>query len=562
MKKERWIFLIAIVVLTTAIWAAQTEDKKEPLSIEQRMEKVLFEWNRLDRPGVSVTVVKDGKVVFQKAYGLASMEHNIHNTNKTLFDTVSIAKPFTGMAIAMLETQGKLSLEDDIRKYIPELPDFGKTVTLGHLLYHTSGIWDWSKALAAAGWQLEDVITFDHIMGIIKRQKKLQFDPGSKYLFSDTNYNLLAETVKRVTGQSFRDWGWENIFRPLGMFKTVVRDQLGEPIENQAYGYDYHPLRGYRKGGDNLNAVGSHCVFSSGEDMGKWLLNLESGKVEGSKVIKKIFTPGVLDNGKKIDYAYGWEIDTYKGLKRFSVSGQLGGFNSTLQYFPEHKFGVVMLSNWISGWGNLAYPARQIIDIYLEAHLEKPAPPSTTTPKAKEIKPNPDRYDLYAGDYRWSPGFVVNIYREKDKLMLKARGSSYELLPLSENQFKLSVADYRLTFQKNKDGKVHQVLILEGSGSEEIAPKIELVNPGPDELKEFTGTYYCQELDARYSVILEDKKLVITHIRLSDVSLTPEARDHFNSNSRSYSMIEFIRDKQQKVSGFKMMGFDIMFKKI
>jgi CubicO group peptidase (beta-lactamase class C family) len=562
MKKTKCILLIAIVALTAAIWAAQTENKKEPLSIEQRIEKALFEWNRLDRPGVSVTVVKDGKVVFQKAYGLASMEHNIHNTNKTLFDTVSIAKPFTGMAIAMLEAQGKISLEDDIRKHIPELPDFGKTVTLGHLLYHTSGIWDWPDALAAAGWQLEDVITFDHIMGIIKRQKKLQFDPGSKYLFSNTNYNLLAETVKRVTGQSFREWGWENIFRPLGMFKTVVRDQLGEPIENQAYGYNYHPRRGYRKLGDNLNAVGSHCVFSSGEDMGKWLLNLETGKVGGITVMKKVFTPGVLDNGKKIDYAYGWTIDTYKGLKRFSVSGQLGGFNSTLQYFPQHKFGVVMLSNWISGWGNLAYPARQIVDIYLESHLEKPAPPSTSTPKTKEIKPNPDRYDQYAGDYRWSPGLVLNIYRDKDKLMLKAQRSSYELLPLSEMKFKLSVADYRFTFQKDKDGKVHQVLIQEGSGSEEIAPRIELVNPTPDELQEFTGTYYCQELDTRYSIILRDKKLVITHMRVNDVRLTPEARDHFNTNSRSYPMVEFIRDKQQKVSGFKMKGFEILFNKI
>ena len=561
MKKERWIFLIAFVALTAAIWPVQNENKTEPLSIEQRMEKVLFEWNRLDRPGVAVTVVKDGKVVFQKAYGLASMEHNIHNTYKTLFDTVYIANPITGMAIAMLETQGKISPGDDIRKYIPELPDFGKTVTIGHLLYHTSGIRDWSKALPAAGWRLEDVITFDHIMGIIKRQQKLEFVPGSKYRFSCTNYNLLAEIVKRVTGQSFREWAWENIFRPMGMIKTVVRDQPGEPIENQAYGYDYHPLRGYRKGGDNLIAVGSHCLFSPGEDMGKWLLNLETGKVGGSTVIEKMFTTGILDNGKKINHAYGWEFDTYKGLKRFSVSGQFGGFNSILQYFPEHKFGVVMLSNWISGWGNLSYPARQIVDIYLEAHLEKPAPPSASTPKTKDFKPNPDQYDQFSGDYRWEPGFVVNIYKEKDKLMLKIRGRPYELLPLSETQFKLSVADYRFTFEKNKEGKVHQLLLQEGSGDEQIAPKIKLVNPTPDELKEYTGVYNCRELDARYSVILKDKKLVITHMRLSDVTLTPESRDHFNTNSRSYRMVEFIRDKQQKVSGFKMMGLEIIFKK-
>ena len=564
MKKKKWIFLIAFVTLTAAVWAAQTQDKTGSLNIEQRITGVLSEWNRLDRPGISVTVVKDGKVVFQKAYGLASMEHYIPITDKTLFHTVSIAKPMTGMAIAMLEVQGKISLEDDIREHIPELPDFGKTVTIGDLLYHTSGIWDWSDALAAAGWHLEDVITFDHIMGIVKRQQKLQFDPGSKYLFSDTNYNLLAETVKRVTGQSFRDWTRENIFRPLHMFKTVFRDQPGEPIENQAYGYDYHLLRGYRKGGDNLSAVGSHCLFSSGQDMARWLLNLETGKVGGSTMIEKMFTPGVLDNGEKIDYAYGWHIDTYKGLKRFSVSGQLGGYNSILHYFPEHKFGVVLLSNWISGWGNLAYPAREIVNVYLEAYLEKPAPPTDSTSKTEAFKPDPAGYDQYAGDYRWSPGFLVNVYREKDKLMLKIQGRSYQLFPLSETRFKFPFGDIQLDFQKNKEGKVDGFLLqdVDESGGERIVPRIELVNPAPDELQEFTGTYYSRELDARYSIILRDKKLVITHLRLSDVSLTPEARDHFTTNSSRYRMVEFIRDDRQKVSGFKMTGFEVIFNKI
>jgi len=553
--------MIVLVTLAVAIWAAQDEEKKEPLSIAERMEKLFFEWNRLDRPGGAVIVVKDGKVVFQNAYGLASMEHHIPITTNTLFDVVSIARPFTGMAIAMLEAQGKLALGDDIRKHIPELPDFGKTITLRHLLYHTSGIWDWSKALVAAGWRLEDVIDFDHILKLVKRQQKLQFDPGSKYLFSNTNYNLLAETVKRVTGQSFRDWTWANIFRPLHMLKTLVRDRLGEPVRNQAYGYHYQRMRGYQKGGDNLNAVGSNCLFSSVEDMGKWMLNLETGKVGGSTVIKKILTPGVLDNGEEIDHAYGWDIDTYKGLKRFTASGQWGGFNSTIQYFPQHKFGVVVLSNWVSGWVNPAYSARSIADIYLEPHLKK-AEPSTSTSETKEIKPNPALYDQYVGDYRWEPGYVVNILREKDRLMLQTPRGKYQLLPQSENEFKLSIADYRFTFQTNKEEKVYQMLIQPGSGDEVIAPKIKLVNPTPDELKEFTGTYYCQELDARYSVILQDKKLVITHLRVSDISLIPESQDHFTTNSTTYRMVEFLRGKQQKVSGFKMTGFQIIFKKI
>jgi hypothetical protein len=221
----------------------------------------------------------------------------------------------------------------------------------------------------------------------------------------------------------------------------------------------------------------------------------------------------------------------------------------------------VVLSNWVSGWVNPVYSARNIADIYLEAHLKKAAPP-TPTSKTKEIKPDSALYDKYVGDYRWEPGYVVNILREKGRLMLQTPRGKYQLLPQSETEFKLSIANYRFTFQTNKEGKVHQMLIQPGGRDDVIAPRIKLVNPTLDELKEFTGTYYCQELDTRYSIILQDKKLVITHLRISDISLTPESRDHFTTNSTTFRMVEFLRDKQQKVSGFKMTGFQITFKKI
>lgn len=560
--KKKLIFIFFAAFTVAVLWAGQAEKKNKKLSINKRMEKLFFEWDRLDRPGGAVIVVMDGKVVFKKAYGLASMEHNIHVTPKTLFDVVSIAKPFTGMAIAMLEIQGKLLLDEDIRKHIPELPDFGKTITIRHLLYHSSGIWDWSNVLMAAGWRPGDVITMDQILKMVKRQKKLQFDPGTKYQISNTNYNLLAEIAKRVTGQSFRDWTRENIFRPLSMRKSLVRDRYGEPVENQAFAYDYVRMRGYQKGGDNLSTVGSHCLFSSVEDIGKWLINLKTGKVGGNTVIKKMFSPGVLNNGKKIDYAYGWSIDTYKGLKRFSASGYRGGFNSSLQYFPQYRFGVVVLSNWISSWVYPVYTASSVADIYLEAHLKKPKT-SATKEKAVEIKPDPALYDQYTGDYRWQPGYVVNILREKDRLVLQTpQKRKFQLLPQSKTKFKLSVADYMFTFQNSKDGKVIQILIQQSEGEDIIAQKIKIVKPTPSELMEFTGTYHCTELDIRYSIILQDNKLLITNLRLSDILLEPESQDHFTTDFPAYPMVEFIRDKQNKVSGFKMDGLQIIFKKI
>jgi CubicO group peptidase (beta-lactamase class C family) len=576
MKKQAIIFLLVMLMIFTSLIFAQTqakaEKKKEPPSIDDQMKKHFFEWRRDDRPGGIVVVVKDGKVVFQKAYGLASMEHKILNTVKTRYDAVSIARPFTAMAIAMLEAEGKLSLDDDVRKHIPELPDFGKTVKIRHLLYHTSGIMDWTKILRVSGWGVGDVIKFDHILRMVKKQKKPLFDPGSKHEISDTNYNLLAETLKRVTGESYTEWFWANIFRPLRMLKSKVRDRVGTPVDNQAYAYDYGTQRGYRRGGDNIAAIGSHCLFSNAEDMAKWLINLESGNVGGKDLFKKLLTPGKLDNGKDVKYAFGMTVGEYKGLKQLSVSGAWEGYNSSFRYFPDQKLAVMIMCNWVSGWVQPVYQTRLIADTYLKDYIKKPKAPAAASAKkaakpgdktkAKEYKPDPASYAQYLGDYRWEPGFNVKIFTEKDKLYLRTTPrNKFGLIPISEHFFKLSVADYKFTFQKNKKGKVHQVLILEGGADEVIAPKIKLVKLEPDQLKEYTGAYYAKNLDTRYSVQLKGKSLVVSHPRLSDVRLRPEERDNFATNSRAYPMVEFLRDDQKKISGFKMYNVPVTFKK-
>jgi CubicO group peptidase (beta-lactamase class C family) len=551
------------MVSAAVLLAVQDEKKKESPGIQEQLDKLFFEWNRMDRPGGAVVVVKDGKVLFKKAYGRASMEHNIPNTTGTLYEAVTVSAPVTAMAIAMLEAQGKLSLEDNIRKHISELPDWGKTVTLAHLLNHTSGIRDWSKALLAAGMRQDDVITFDHIMKMVKRQQQLVFEPGSKYDYSHTDYNLLAEIVARVTGQTFREWTWANIFRPLGMKRTLFRDRFGEPVENQAYAYDYSRMRGYRRGGDNLGAVGSHGLYSSVEDMSKWLLNLETGTVGGKTVIEKMLRPGTLNNGKTIDFACGFNIASYKGLKSYSVSGRWGGFNSALQYFPEQKFAVLLLCNWVSGWINPVSTARNITGIYLKAHF-KEDPGSTATPaKTGKIKIDPALYDEYVGDYRWNSGYLFKIVKEKDKLYYQLYPSrKYLLSPQTNTRFLLSAGvNYQFIFKRNKAGKVHQLLVQGGGEPDDIAKKIKLVRSTPGELKEFEGTYHSRELGSTYSVSVKDKSLSITHRRLDDLRLTPEEQDCFRTNSRIFTRVEFLRDKQQKISGFKLGGLDVVFRK-
>ncbi|MEO8425891.1 MAG: serine hydrolase domain-containing protein, partial [Verrucomicrobiota bacterium] len=202
-----------------------------------KVDHLFAHWDRTDSPGAAVVIVKDGSLIYQHGYGYANLEHRIPITPQTLFDVASVAKQFTGLSVAMLVQQGKLSLDDDIRKYLPEMPDFGKPITIRNLLYHTSGLRDWPGTLGLSGLDMAGPVTFDTILEMVRRQRELDFAPGEEHLYSNTGYNLLAAAVARVTGQSFRAWTDANVFRLLGMRHTLVCDDSDEVVANCANSY-------------------------------------------------------------------------------------------------------------------------------------------------------------------------------------------------------------------------------------------------------------------------------------------------------------------------------------
>src|ERR1043165_9688876 len=222
-----------------------------------RVDALFADLNRKPSPGLAIAVVRNGKVILRRGYGLANIEHRAPITPSTVFDLASLSKQFTGLAVAMLAVEGKIKLSDDIRKYIPELPDFGRPITIAHLAHHTSGLRDWASALSVAGWRPDDPITFKQILTMAYNQRSLNFEPGAEYLYSNTGYVLLAELVQRVTGRSFREWTDEHIFRPLGMTSTHVREDYNEVIPNRAYGYARAPDGAYRNTPDVIPAFGS-----------------------------------------------------------------------------------------------------------------------------------------------------------------------------------------------------------------------------------------------------------------------------------------------------------------
>ena len=186
-------------------------------TLAAEVDQLFSEWNRSDSPGAAIAVVRDSEIIYKQGYGTANLEYDIPITTTTIFNIASVSKQFAGFAIATLSHEGKLSLDDDIRTYLPDVPDFGSTITVRHLLHHTSGLRDWVQSLVIAGDMMDDVISFKHILKMARHQKALNFEPGAAFLYSNTGYNLLAEIVERVTGDSFREWTDTHIFKPLGM---------------------------------------------------------------------------------------------------------------------------------------------------------------------------------------------------------------------------------------------------------------------------------------------------------------------------------------------------------
>ncbi len=552
-------WLVGFFTLLCFVCYGQTyENKGKPLSLSDRLDKlfVFGDWARDDRPGGAVTVIQAGQVVYQKGFGLACLEYPVANSPKTVFDVAQLAQPVTAMAILMLENQGQLSLADDIRKYVPEVPDFGKTITLRHLLNQTSGLYDWLPLMRLSGLKNDDSVAAADILRKVKSQKRLLFTPGSEFLAANTNYNLLAMAVRKVTGKSFRDWTWENIFRPLKMSRTQVHDTLREMVENRAFPYNYSNFAGYLSGGDNLSAAGSHSLFTSVEDLSKWLLNLETGQVGGREVVAQLLQPAKLDNGKILAFGNGFQFGAYKGLKQLSCSGNWGAYRAGLHYFPEQRFAAVLVTNWDYNVHDPEMFLAGIADIVLEANLPavKKAAPATAPKPPKEVKVKAAVLDWYVGDYRFGPNMIYSISREGENLFVKLGNQKMQLRPIGETRFLLGIADIQLAFQKGKDGKSLR-LAFSGTGVGDMSgERIVLFKPTLEQLNEYAGTYYNEELDTGYAVTLQNGRLALSHPRLNDITLSPDEKDHFVGSSPYFRMLIFKRDEQNKIFAFFVDG--------
>lgn len=546
MKRLYRLRTILTAILLLIFVSAAIADKKT-----DAVDKLFSQWDKKDTPGCALAIVKDGEIIYKHGYGLANLELNIPITPKSVFYIGSVSKQFVTMCIAILAKQGKLSLDDDIRKYIPELPDYGHPITVRHLIHHTSGLRDYLTLLGIVGI---DYGTYhqDDVVELIAHQKELNFKPGEEYLYSNSGYFFLAVIVERASDKSLREFAEENIFKPLGMENSHFHDDYRMLIKNRASGYFPAGKGKFRNFISTFDCVGSGGLFTSVEDLFLWDQNFYHCKVGGKDLIDLMHIKGKLNSGEELDYAFALGISKYKGLKTVGHGGALGGYRSTLIRFPEQNFSVICLSNLSSF--NPSRIAQQVADIYLAGQFteEKTKPEAKPAEKAKFIKLPRNKLQEKAGAYiDKKTGTVRRLSLKGNALILETSGGRFTLTAVSETEFEVLKAPVEMVikFKKQSKGKPMLMHIYQEGEKSETYESFKLVTPTPEQLKEYTGDYYSDELQVTFRLALKEGKLHFVHKNPPESHLQPALKDKFDAEGYR---INFIRDENKRLTGFTL----------
>jgi CubicO group peptidase (beta-lactamase class C family) len=561
-KQDLFIRKIIVVILlmvgftATDISGQQNMTAKTPPSDDEPAKKVdafLSQWDKNDMPGGAVGVVKDGRLVYKRAFGMANLDYDVPNTTSTRFNLASVSKPFTAFSIALLAQQGKLSLDDDIRKYVSEIPKYDDTITIRHLLHHTSGIREYQALVSFAGLGTDNAYSPKAILNMLARQKNISFKPGAKYQYSNSGYFLLGVIVERVSGKSLRAFAEENIFKPLGMKNTLIYNNRFEVIKNRAHGYQVAPDKSIRARSSLYDLVGAGGVLTTVEDLYLWDQNFYEPKVGNKELIQLLITPGTLNSGEKIKYAFGMWRGEYKGLPIITHSGNMMGYRARIVSFPEQKFTVIALSNNMAIFPNVI--AEKLADIYLEGQL-KPDVPSQkrvaeTLPPAIALS---EKEALrYAGIYTHPESGRIFKLSVKDGKLINSGIFKKEIpvTAISENRLLIVDDNGRAELHPvfDKTGTVSEISAPNKTGKPDIFVRVKPPLDSPQQLSEYAGTYYSDELDADHKISLKGKNLSLRIGESLEPSLTAAYADVFTTAGGQINL-SFTRDDKGRITGF------------
>jgi CubicO group peptidase (beta-lactamase class C family) len=551
MKRMPVLLALPAIFLFSCLCHAQTLSP----DLAAQVDKVFEKWNRTDSPGCALGVYKDGQVVYKHGYGMANLNDDVTITPETVFHVASMSKQFTAASILLLQQQGKLSIDDDLHKYIPELPDFGERITLRHLMHHTSGLRDQWALLGLAGWRYsQDLITDDDVMSVLVHQKALNFKPGDKYMYSNTGFTLLAIVVKRVSGVSFREFTTKNIFEPLGMTHTHFRDDHEEVIKHDALGYEQDGKdKPFRMSLTNFDTAGATSLHTTVEDLQLWDENFYHPRVGGPAFIEQMLHRDKLNNGELQDYASGLAIGKYKGLPTVGHGGADAGYRSDITRFPDQHVGVSILCN-LAGTDPSAL-SNQVADILLAKDFKEPAKEPA---KAAAAAPPPapltsEQMAAVAGLY-WSKeedDFTMVLVKDGKLQMEFGRDEFHELKPFAPDHFHVADVpwgnDIDLHFVASNAGKPRRLESSFGEDKPDVHEAVTPFVPTAAELPAYAGAFVSEEIDPIYRISVENGMLTLIRLKQKPDPLQPATRDVFTGE---IGTLRFTRDANQKISGF------------
>jgi len=539
-------------LLVPTLVSAQTPSAS-PTDLTERVDKIFEKWNRTDSPGCALSVMKDGRIIYKHGYGMADLDHNVTINPSTVFHVASMSKQFTAASILMLSQQGKLSLDDDVRKYLPEIPDFGSLITIRHLIYHTSGLRDQWNLLDLAGWRYSlDLITDDDVMSVLMTQKDLNFKPGEKHVYCNTGYTLMAIIVKRISGMSFREFTTKNIFEPLGMTHTFFRDDHAEIVKNNAYGYESGKARPFRLGLTNFDTAGATSLHTTVEDLAQWDENFYHPRVGGPSFREQMLQRGKLNNGEALDYAFGLVVGKYKGVPTVDHGGADAGYRSDMTRFPEQHFSVAVLCNYSETSPSTL--ARSVADLYLAQDLKAPeSPAGGSAAQGAGITLTEERLAGLQGLY-WDrdDDRFLKTYLKDGKLRVSFdNDDDYALKPVSETLFHIADTPWgdqaNFNFEPAARDKPHRLLQGFGDGKPDVFEFVPPSTSSATQLTDYAGRYVSQEIEPVYRMVIQDGKLMLARLKHKPAPLEPRILDVFTTE---IGTIRFTRDSNDRVSGF------------
>ena len=517
----------AAVALTALLLLGPTHaDAQVPSDARARVDEIFARWDGAGSPGCAVGVTQHGRPVLEAAYGMADLEHGIQNTPETIFEGGSVSKQFTAAAVALLVLDGRLSLDDDVRRYVPELPDYGTPLTLHRLMTHTSGLRDWGSVAAISGWgRGQRSHDHDDVVDILSRQSALNFEPGHEYSYSNSGYNLLAVVVSRASGTSFADFSRERIFEPLGMEDTQWRDDYRRIVPGRSTAYSAlgggrweidRPIEYVHGNGGILTTVG---------DLAIWNRALTDGRgLGGDAFLELMHRPGVLRDGSEIRYAGGLMLGDLSGVSSVTHTGSTAGYRAYLGRFPEQGLGVAMLCNASNvptgGTGS------RVASVFLAEYLRDAAEPD----HARLARSDAERF---AGVYADPVTGLTRELRVEDGLL---RDGGTFLDPAGELTFAPFGSDRRYVFEPG----LAAFRIEDWQYTDQRYERVEPWTPSRSELEALTGWYHSDDAETTYRVRIDDAgRLVVWQRPANERTLEPVYRDAFGSG---FGMIRFRRD--------------------